>query len=111
MTNRRLSTGVLFTTACSLLTGCSAPARPPQPPIVVQVSAVDGACRAEAEGREYASEELPNVAQAWRGRLVRVQPIGDAPYRCVGGALFLLQGAGLTNVRLVTELSGGVPKE
>jgi hypothetical protein len=103
---------LLFAFGCCVLTGCSGATRPPLPPIVVQVSGRADSCAVEAEGRKFTIEELMKIAPSWKGRLVRVAPIGDAPFKCVGSAVFILQRAGFSDVGFPADPSKpGRPKE
>ncbi len=53
-------------------------------------------CRLEHEGRAVLPEELETLARSWLGRPRRafLWMFGDTPYRCIGGAIYVLQREG-----------------
>jgi len=86
--------------------GCATPPAAPPPIQVVALPAGDG-CRFQVEGRTYPGlESLTAAAPRWRGRRAVVSGGTDIPYKCVGGALFALQRAGLKPVTFIAELPG-----
>ncbi|HEU0100020.1 MAG TPA: hypothetical protein VFQ67_14760 [Allosphingosinicella sp.] len=85
--------------AAAALAGCAH--RPPLPPVELRASGIDGGCRFQAEGRVLASGSLAQAetmlaeaTRGWRGRRVLVLAGTDAPYKCFGLAMFVLQRAG-----------------
>jgi hypothetical protein len=93
---RLLRFGLLLPGACAA----------PSPPLAVVPYARDGACRYEAKGRSMSLDELVAAARAWRGRAVRCGGGLEAPYKCLGGAIFALQRAGVGRIGFVSEPPG-----
>jgi hypothetical protein len=76
-----------------LLIGSVRPA-PPQEPVEIMVSSDRGDCLYLAQGRAFNEKTLARAARKWRKRGVRIVGGLQAPYKCTGHAVFILQRAG-----------------
>jgi hypothetical protein len=72
--------------------------RPPLPPVDLHVSGTGEGCRFEAEGQEMAAGSqaeskrlLTEAARRWKGRSVTVLGGPEAPFKCFGLAIYVLQ--------------------
>ena len=82
--------------AAGLLLGWGTPSGPP---VVLQVREADGECIVTLAGRRMSDAELLEAARAWRGRRVRLEGApGGIRFRCIGGAVFTIQRAGVEAV-------------
>ena len=94
------------------ISACSAePATQPVPPVLrVHVQRVgdiaEPRCETRVDGRVVTSEELLVLARGWEGTALIVGDGFDTPYRCVGGAIFALQRAGVQGIGFVAEPPG-----
>lgn len=96
---RRVARSV-FLASLTLCAACATPM--PPPPIVATASRNGDGCRVRIDGRAYPDFEAPTAAaRAWRGRRAEVRGDIDTPYRCIGGAVFALQRAGIKRVTFV----------
>jgi hypothetical protein len=84
--------------ALTALAGCAAPR-----PLSIVVHASGGQCRYSVADRTFTFDALMQAARHWRGRPLEVTVTGDAPYRCVGSAVFALQRAGAARIGYVSE--------
>jgi hypothetical protein len=86
----------------SLLPGCDR-----EEPILSTLHISTGAgingCWVEAEGVRFPMEELPKRASAWRSRPVTINGGVEVPYKCIGGTIFGLQTAGITQIGFMSE--------
>ena len=73
------------------------------PPLILHVVHEAEACRMEFEGRPVTEDELFIAARSWRGRTVRVVGDGHTPYKCLGGAVYAVQRAGVKKVGFAIE--------
>jgi len=80
------------------LTAIAAPARRSQLPLVVNVTIVGDRCQTTVDGNEVTSSQLLELGRTAKRRRAIVVFDKKAPYRCIGRAMFDLQGAGLTNI-------------
>lgn len=87
------------TLACCavLLTSCMQLERG-APPLVVNVKRDGEACRVTVEGERVTSDRLLEIGRSATKRRSIVLYDKDTPYKCIGGAIFTLQRAGLTTV-------------
>jgi biopolymer transport protein ExbD len=85
--------------ALAALAACATPA----PPLTVAVHDVGGQCRYEADGRTLTLDSLLRAGRRWSGRSISVRADGNAPYRCIGAAIFALQRAGAARVGFIAE--------
>ncbi len=74
---------------------------PGEPPLVVNVRRDGQGCRVSVEGDQVPSERLLEIARTSGKRRGIVVFEKDTPYRCIGGAIFTLQRAGLSPVEAV----------
>ncbi len=63
-------------------------------------------CEIRVDGRLVTSDELAVLARGWEGNALIVGDGYDTPYRCVGGAVFALQRAGMQGIGFVAEPPG-----
>lgn len=85
--------------ALATLAGCAH--KPEAPPIALTVAGDEPGCRFEVEGRlvalgtlAEAQAMLAEAARRWRGRSVTIlRGAADAPYKCFGLAVYVLQRA------------------
>jgi hypothetical protein len=73
------------------------------PPLHVMPRFESGECRYEAGARTLSLDELAVEARAWRGRAVRFDGGAETPYKCLGGAIFFLQRAGVRRIGFISE--------
>jgi hypothetical protein len=85
--------------AFAALAGCARGT--PAPRVGLHVTGIEGGCRFEAEGRVLATGSLSaaemmlaEATRRWRGRPVMLLAGTEAPYKCVGLAVYILQRAG-----------------
>ena len=78
--------------------------------LVVGVEKSGEGCVVQVEGRRFgpaltSDKELLDFlqAQARRRHRALVQAVADSPYRCVGGAVFMLQRAGFRDVQVTVD--------
>jgi hypothetical protein len=70
------------------------------PPFIVNVKLVGKDCRLKVEGgQEVTGERLLQLGRAAAGRRGIVVYRHDTPYRCIGGTVYTLQVAGLTDIQ------------
>jgi hypothetical protein len=60
-------------------------------PITIAVARGDEGCTIRVNDRQVSSDELSVALRAWPNRRAILQYQMDTPYRCIGGAIFLLQ--------------------
>jgi hypothetical protein len=67
----------------------------------------DVPCRFEHGGRPVSSDELETLARSWatRPRRATLMIVGDAPYRCIGFAVYTLQRTGFEKIEMGAALS------
>jgi hypothetical protein len=82
-------------TACSTL--------PPEPPVHLSFAMSGEECRFETEGRSMSLKALTAAASAWRRRGVHLDATPATPYKCLGGAIFALQRAGVKRIGWIAE--------
>jgi hypothetical protein len=87
---------VFLPIAVASATAAACAHRPSLPPLELTVSGVDAGCRFESEGRVVAEGPLAEAglaaaARALRGRRVTVRGDGNAPFKCIGLAVYVLQ--------------------
>lgn len=72
-------------------------------PFEVVIRGTSSSCGIEVDGREVTTDQLVEAAGPNRAgrKAVLVSPAGDAPYRCIGGAVYALQQAGFRRVEVV----------
>jgi hypothetical protein len=75
------------------------------PTYIVTVRGNISECWVEAEGHKVSGDELLVRARAQESkRLARIDTdMATTPYRCIGGAIYVLQSAGFRNVSFVAE--------
>ncbi|MDT8757740.1 biopolymer transporter ExbD [Sphingomonas psychrotolerans] len=85
----------------SALAGCATTLAP----FNVLVRGPATSCSVEVQGRSVTTEELLAIAreEAKTRRAADVDFDGAAPYRCIGGAIYILQMAGFKKVGFVSE--------
>ncbi len=59
--------------------------------IVIFVAREAEGCAIRVNDRQVSSDELSAALRAWPNRRAILRYDADAPYRCIGGAIFLLQ--------------------
>lgn len=82
--------------AAALLTSCL-PLRLSGPPLVVSVTRDGEGCRVTVAGEQVTSDRLLEIGRSARSRRGIVLYDRDTPYKCIGGAIFTLQRAGLAS--------------
>lgn len=84
----------------ALLVACVQP-RQSSPVLVVSVMRGGDGCHVTVEGESVTSERLLDIGRSSPQRRAIVIYDKDTPYKCIGGAIFTLQRAGLTSVDAV----------
>jgi hypothetical protein len=77
----------------------------------VEVSSLAGECQTRVGGKQLRGSELLAAAQQWKTEgvaNVKVHAYLDVNYRCIGGAIFTLQRAGLAADLISEPLPGSV---
>jgi hypothetical protein len=85
----------LASTACSAL--------PPEGPVHLSFGMAGEECRFETEERSMGIEALTAAAGAWRRRGVHLDATLATPYKCLSGAIFALQRAGVKRIGWIAE--------
>lgn len=78
-------------------------------PFNVVVRGPASACTIMVDGRRATLDELRTLARpaAKAGRRVRIDSdMADVPYRCIGGAIYMLQAAGFRDVGFAAHHAG-----
>lgn len=83
----------------ALLASCVA-TRTLGPPLVVSVKREGDGCQVSVQGERVTSDRLLEIGRAAAKRPGIVVYAKDAPYKCVGGAVFTLQRAGMMSVQV-----------
>ena len=95
---------LLFLAAFSAAAACStARPAPPAPRVNLSAEVVGDECRFHADGQSMTLDELIVAADAWRRRGVHLDATVDTPYKCIGGAIFALQRAGVKRIDWAAE--------
>lgn len=77
-------------------------------PVRVELSSVGETCRLSLEGKEVSQPDLTRRARRWTRQNLPVLIAADieTSYRCIGGAIYLLQRAGVTRLDAGEEPGG-----
>ena len=87
----------LLTVGAGLLTSC-VQLHERAPPLVVAVKRDGDGCRVTVNGERVTSGRLLEMGRSATRRRAIVLYVRDTPYKCIGGAVYTLQHAGLVNV-------------
>lgn len=86
---------------CGALLAACVSIRLNEPPLVVSVSRDGETCRIVVSGERVTSDRLFEIARpSWKRRVVVIYD-RETPFKCVGGTIWTLQGAGLTKIDAV----------
>jgi hypothetical protein len=100
--NRRPSARIPAAAAAAALAACASPQPRPVPVLEVAIGgSAETGCRMVVEGRSLDAAEFQAYAASWpaRPRRAHLAAAGpDTPYRCIGGAIDILQRAGFREV-------------
>ena len=88
-----------LTGGAALLAAC-VQLREREPPLVVNVKRDGDGCRVTVEGERVTSDRLLEIGRgaARRRAIIVYAKDDDTPYKCIGGAIYTLQRAGLATV-------------
>jgi hypothetical protein len=89
-----VSAGADFLAAC-------VQTRQSSPALVISAKRDGDGCRVTVEGERVTSERLLEIGRSSPRRRAIVIYDKDTPYKCIGGAVFTLQRAGLASVEAV----------